>query len=290
MSSSVVCSRRNLLRNTTLAAALLPLAGLPTVTAAPAAAPVESPAWRGLKIGVATYTLRNLSIDDAIKAIRRVGLSYASIKDFHLPLKSTPDERRAVTQKFQAASVTPLSCGVITLQNNEPNIRAAFEYARDAGIPTIVCSPEPGSLPILDKMVKEFDIRLAIHNHGPGDKKWPLPTDVFDKVQQYDPRIGLCLDCGHTKRLNADPVEAIYKCRSRIYDVHIKDVSKADPTGDCIEAGRGVMNLKGILQALLEIKFPHLIGIEYEKDPDDVMPGLAQTVGYLQGLLAGLNA
>jgi sugar phosphate isomerase/epimerase len=268
-------------------AVALPLLADRGLAAEPAAAG-KAGGWAGLKLGVASYTLRKMPVDDAIKAIGRVGLSYVSIKDFHLPLKTTAEERRAVAAKFKAAGITPLSCGVITTQNNQASVRAAFEYARDAGIPTIVGSPDPASLPILDKMVKEFDIKLAIHNHGPGDTRWPLPADVFAKVEAFDPRIGLCIDCGHTLRLGADPAEAIVKFRSRVHDVHLKDISKAEPAGDCIEAGRGVMNLKAVLQALVQIKFAGLIGIEYEKDADDVMPGLAETVGYLHGLLAGM--
>src|SRR5688572_9581940 len=123
--------------------------------------------WHGLRAGVASYTLRKLPLEQAIRAIQRVGLNHVSIKDFHLPLNSTADQRREAARKFKEAGITPLSCGNITMQNDEANVRQAFEYARDAGIPTIVCSPHPDSMPILDRMVKEFDIKIAIHNHGP---------------------------------------------------------------------------------------------------------------------------
>ena len=147
-------------------------------------------------MGIASYSFLKMPLDVAIQNIRRVGVNFTSIKDAHLPLKSTAAQRQAVVNKFREAGITPLSCGVITLNDNEADIRGAFEYARDAGIPTIVCKPTRQSLPLLDKLVKEFDIKLAIHNHGPEDKVWPSPLDVWEAVQSNDPRIGLCIDVG----------------------------------------------------------------------------------------------
>lgn len=261
--------------------------------AADAAAPTTAPAddrWQGLKAGITTYTFKQRPLEPTIAAIRRVNLHYVSIKDFHLPLKSTADERKAVAEKFRGAGIEPLSCGVIALHNSEKSARQAFEYARDAGIPTIVCSPAADALPLLDKLVKEFDIRLAIHNHGPEDKTWPTPYQPFKAVQEYDPRIGLCIDVGHTARAKADPVEAILKCRDRLYDLHFKDIDSHDPHAKPIEVGRGVLDIHGMLQALLEIRYAHLMSFEYEKDlENDPLPGLAESVGYARGVLSGMK-
>lgn len=246
--------------------------------------------WHGFKVGVASYTLRKMPLDDAIKAIQRVGLQYVSIKDFHLPLKSTKEERQAVAQKFKAAGITPLSCGNITMQNDEANVRQAFEYARDTGIPTIVCSPDPNSMPILDRMVKEFDIKLAIHNHGPEDKKFPSPYDVWKAIEKYDRRIGFCIDVGHTARAKVDPAECILRFRERLYDLHFKDINSTEPDGQTVEIGRGVLNLSSVLQALMKIKFSYLVSFEYEKDADDPLPGLSESVGYTKALLAGMKS
>lgn len=268
-------------------AGLVAAAGLPLGTRrAAAAAPGDG--WRGLKAGVASYTLRKLPLDAAIEAIRRVGLSYVSIKDFHLPLTSTPEERRAVAAKFKAAGITPLSCGNVTMQNDEANVRQAFEYARDTGLPTIVCSPHPDSMPILDAMVREFDIKLAIHNHGPEDKRFPSPHDVWKAVEKYDRRIGFCIDVGHTARAKVDPAEAIRKYGDRLYDLHFKDIGSTAPDGKTVECGRGVLDLKSILQATLDVRYPHLFSFEYEKDENDPVPGLAESIGYTRGLLAGM--
>lgn len=253
-------------------------------TTTPAADP-----WHGFKVGVASYTLRKLPLDDAIKAIQRVGLQYVSIKDFHLPLDSTKEQRQTVAQKFKAAGITPLSCGNITMKNDEADVRRAFEYARDAGIPTIVCSPDPASMPLLDRMVKEFDIKLAIHNHGPEDKKFPSPYDVWKAVEKYDRRVGFCIDVGHTARAKVDPAEAITRFSERLYDLHFKDINSTEPNGTTIEIGRGVLNLAPVLRALMKIKYSYLVSFEYEKDADDPLPGLAESVGYTKALLAGMK-
>jgi inosose dehydratase len=277
--------RRELIKGAAVAA--LPLGGGSRSLAAADTGRSPDP-WRGFKAGVASYTLRKLPLDAAIAAIKRVGLHYVSIKDFHLPLTSSPEERKAVARRFLAAGITPLSCGNVTMQNDAADVRRAFEYARDTGLPTIVCSPHPDSMPILDAMVKEFDIRLAIHNHGPEDKRFPSPYDVWKAVERYDRRIGLCIDVGHTARAGVDPAEAIRRCRERLYDLHLKDIDSTAPDGNTVEAGRGVLDLGSILRSLREVAYPHLLSFEYEKDEDDPLPGLAETVGYTKGLLAGM--
>ena len=139
-------------------------------------------------------------------------------------------------------------------------------------------------------MVKEFDIRLAIHNHGPEDKGFfPSPYDVMRAVEQFDQRCGLCIDVGHTARAGVDPAESIIKCKDRLYDVHMKDISALGNRNTPIESGRGILDTKSILAALLEIGFQGHVGLEYEKDSKDPVPGLAESIGYTKGLLAGIN-
>jgi len=245
--------------------------------------------WKNLTIGIASYTFRKLTVEDTIKAIQRLSLHYVSIKDFHLALTSTTDERKAVVRKFTEAGITPLSCGNITMQNDEKDIQRAFEYARDCNIPTIVCSPHPASMAILDKMVKEYDIKLAIHNHGPEDERFPSPYDAYKAVQGFDKRIGLCIDVGHTARAKVNPAEAIIKCSDRLYDLHIKDIDTTEPKGATIEGGRGVLDLPAILYSLQKIKYNHLVSIEYEGWENDPLPSVAETLGYIKGLLVADN-
>jgi sugar phosphate isomerase/epimerase len=242
-------------------------------------------AAHNFQLGIASYTFRKFSLADTIKALQRLNLRYISIKDFHLSLNSTREERQAAAQQLKAAGITPLSCGNITMQNDEKDIRRAFDYAKDCGIPTIVCSPHPLSMPVLDRMVKEYDIKLAIHNHGPEDEHYPSPYDVMKVIDGFDKRIGLCIDVGHTARAGVNPSEAILKCKSRLYDLHLKDISSTAPNGATIEAGRGVLNLTGIIRSLQKIKYPYLVSIEFEGWENDPLPAVAETVGYTNALM-----
>ena len=285
-------SRRNLFKIGLSAIAAIPAARLISF-AAPAASGIEGgDPWLGLKIGVATYTVRDLPIEEAIKAVQRVGLKYVSIKNVknHIDVSHTTEERKQRAQMFRDAGLIPLSVGNVSMRTGEADIRKAFEYARDIGVPTIVCAPSQDAIPILDKMVKEYDIKLAIHNHGPEDKGFfPSPYDVWQAVEKYDKRIGLCIDVGHTARAGVDPAESIIKCRERLYDVHMKDISALGNRNTPIEGGRGILDSKAILAALLKIKYQGLIGFEYEKDSKDPVPGLAESVGYIKGILTGLK-
>jgi len=290
MDRSFALSRRGLIRSGLAAGTLAPLVGLANrVEAARPPAEGASDPWQGLKVGIATYTFSKLPLEAAIQAIRRVGVGYASIKDAHLSLKSNAEQRRAVAAKFKAAGITPLSCGVITLSDDEAEIRNAFEYARDAGLPTIVGKPTRKSLPVLDRMVKEFDIKFAIHNHGPEDKVWPSPYDAWEAIQPFDPRIGVCIDVGHTARAGVDPSEAIRKCSARLHDLHIKDIEAPSGRSRPVEVGRGILDVPGMLRALLEIKYAHHVGLEFEKDLNDPVPGSAESIGNIRGTLAGLR-
>ena len=283
-------SRRDFVRLGASALAISTLSGSSTrAELAPTLEDARDP-WLGLKLGIATYSFSKLKTDAAIEGIRRVDLHFCSIKDAHLSLKSTLDERKEVAKKFRDAGITPLSCGNISPGNDESNIRNVFEYARDAGIPTIVCSPTKASLPTLDRFVKEFDIKVAIHNHGPEDKVWPSPYDAWDAVQSFDSRMGLCIDVGHTARAGVDPVEAIRKCSTRLHDLHIKDIAAPSGSSKPVELGRGVLDLRGMLQALLDIKYANLVGLEFEKNLNDPIPGTAESIGYLKGVLSTMKA
>lgn len=290
MESMSPLSRRGFVGLAASAAVLAPMAGRPARAQGRPSdpGPAHDP-WRGLKIGVATYTYSRLPLETAIRDIRRVDVHYVSIKEAHLPLKSTAEQRKAVAAKFREAGLTPLSCGTVGMRGGESELRNAFEYARDASIPTIVCAPSRENLPALDRLVKEFDIKLAIHNHGPEDKIFPSPLDVWKAVEKLDERVGLCIDVGHTARAGVDPAEAIRTCAARLHDVHLKDLASREPRARVIEVGRGVLDIRGILQALREIGFRGHVGLEHEKDMNDPLPGVAESIGYIRGTLASMR-
>jgi sugar phosphate isomerase/epimerase len=243
----------------------------------------------GLKVGVASYSLRKFSLDKAIEMTRRLGVRYITLKDMHLPLASSTEQRREAAKKIADAGLILMGCGVISLTNDEGEIRRAFEYAKEAGMPTVVCMPERGALDAVEKIAKEFDIRAAIHNHGPGDKNFPSPADAWNAVKDRDGHLGLCIDVGHTARIGEDPAEAIRKYADRLYDLHIKDVTAAKPKGETTAMGRGVIDLVAVLKALVEIEFSHHVALEYETQPDDPLPGMAESFGYLRGVLAAMG-
>jgi inosose dehydratase len=288
MDSTPSLSRRGFVGLAASAAVLTPLGGHTARADAQSSGTAADP-WLGLKVGVASYSYNRLPLEAAIQGVRRVGVSYVSIKDAHLPLKSTAEQRKAVVRKFRDAGITPLSCGVVTMTDDESALRNAFEYARDAGIPTIVCKPTRESLSDLDKLVKEFDLRLAIHNHGPEDKVWPSPLDVWEAIQKHDERIGVCVDVGHTARCGVDPVRAIRTCAARLYDVHFKDLASKEGRSQPVEVGRGVLDVRGMLRALLDISYSHHVGLEYEKDLRDPIPGVAESIGYIRATLAAMR-
>jgi sugar phosphate isomerase/epimerase len=245
--------------------------------------------FRGLKMGLTSYTLRKFSLDQAIAMTQQTGLKYISLKDMHLPLTSTPAERREVRRKIEAAGLTLMGGGVIYINNKEDEVRAAFEYAKDAGMPTIVCSPDPAALDLLEKMAKQYQIRIAIHNHGPGDKRYPSPLDVLRLVKDRDPLLGLCIDVGHTVRLGEDAVEVIQRCGSRLYDFHMKDVTQATAKGAATEVGKGIIDIVGVLKTLLSLKFGYHLALEYETNADAPMPGMIESLAYIRGALASMD-
>jgi sugar phosphate isomerase/epimerase len=142
---------------------------------------------------------------------------------------------------------------------------------------------------LVETKVKETNIKLAIHNHGPGDEVYPTPEVVYNKIKSLDSRIGLCIDIGHVKRLGLDPVKNIHDYANRLYDVHLKDVDMSTAEGQSVELGRGVIDIPPVLKALKEINYAGVMALEFEKDAGDVLPGLSESVGYTRGALDALN-
>jgi len=239
------------------------------------------------ELGLASYTLRKFNLDDTLEMTKRVGLEYICFKSMHLPLDSTPAQIRAVLAKVKEAGLILYGGGVIYMRNQD-QVHQAFDYAKAAGMKVIVGVPMPELLPLVDKKVKEYDIKVAIHNHGPGDKVYPTPASAYEKIKDLDSRIGLCNDIGHTIRAGSDPAVSARKFADRLLDVHIKDVSKASKDGQGVEIGRGVIDIPKFLKMLIKIKYSGIVSFEYEKDADDPMAGLAESVGYVRGVLAAI--
>jgi sugar phosphate isomerase/epimerase len=253
---------------------------------APAKAGMRKPAAkRTFELGLASYTLRSFPLDETLAMTRRVGLNYICLKSFHLPLEAKPEEIAAAAAKVKAADIVLYGCGVVSM-GKPSEVDQAFDYAKAAGMKTIVAAPKPELLPLVEKKVRECGIQVAIHNHGPGDKTYPTPKSIYEKVCELDKRIGICMDIGHTLRFGADPVESARKYADRLLDVHMKDVSAAATAGQTVEVGRGVIDIPGFLRTLIEIQYRGIVSFEHEKDENDPLAGLAESVGYVRGVLA----
>jgi sugar phosphate isomerase/epimerase len=267
------------------------LSTLAAASAMPAAGLAASPGETDLKLGVATYSLREFSRRLSIKMMREMKISYVSIKEFHLGYRSTPEEIAKAVAEFQSAGITILSGGVIYMQkDDEAELRRMFEYSRLAKMPMMIIAPSHESMPKIEKLVREFDIKVAIHNHGPEDKHFPGAKDVLAVLKNMDPRVGLCIDVGHEARTGADVPSSIAQAGSRLFDVHIKDIVEASGKNRGAVVGQGVLPIAGIFKELLKMKYQGGVMLEYEIDGDNPGPGMQSSFSYMRGVLAGFTA
>jgi sugar phosphate isomerase/epimerase len=285
-SSSSPASRRGFLTIAgASAAASLASWGYPlarqTVDAAEDAAPGKK---RPIKLALASYTLRKFDLEATLEMTQRLGLKAICLKSFHLPMDASAEEIAAVVQKTKDAGIHLYGGGVIGMKNVE-QVDRAFEYAKAAGMIRIIAAPTPEMLPLINEKVQQYDIQVCIHNHGPGDKHFPTPELSYEKVQDLDARIGFCHDIGHTVRYGRDAVAETEKCGDRMLDFHLKDVTAATKAGHATPCGRGIIDLPAILRTLVKIGFSGYAAFEYEADPDDPMAGLAESVGYIRGVM-----
>jgi len=239
-------------------------------------------------LGIASYSFRAFSLDQVIEMTKRLGITRLTLKDIHLPLSSSDDEIRSVQGRIRSAALELSSCGVVYM-NNEEEVRRAFHYARVAELDMLVGVPDSSLLQKAEQMVKETGVALAIHNHGPTDERFPSPESAYRLIERMDERMGLCIDIGHTQRLGLDPAEQVERFYDRLLDVHIKDVTRSDKDGTTVEMGRGVVDIPKLLVTLRRLKYPRTLHIEFEKDEKDPLPGVAETVGYLRGVLAQME-
>lgn len=243
-----------------------------------------------LKLGVASYSMREFSLDKALEMAKTLGVKHMTFKDVHIPRTDPPDTTRALRAKIEAAGITIMGGGTITLPNDPVQIKKDFEYAKNAGFPLIFTAPDPAALNTIEEMAKTYDIKVAIHNHGPEDKHWPRPQDAYAAVKSRDKRLGLCIDVGHTLRTGTDPVQACREARDRLYDVHVKDLAVKTDKDSQVEVGRGVIDFPALLRTLIEIGYQGQVGLEYEIRARDPLPGMIESMAYMRGVLAALTA
>jgi inosose dehydratase len=276
-------TRRSLLKAATLSAACSAINPAEVVLAA--TAPSGDQQFRGLRVGVASYSLREFPLAEALQAIRRLGVSYLSLKEVHLPLSASPEQRRQARQQAEDLGLTITSCGVIYLKNDEAQMHQTFDYVRDLGASVAVVGASREVLPVLDKVIRSYDLKAAIHNHGPNDKLFPSPLQVYEAVKDLDRRIGLCMDIGHTFRMHEDLVDDVKKTRDRLYSMHFKDLDSDRVDAKDVPVGTGVLPIIPLMQELLHSGYKGEVQLEYEAEPKDPLVGMAESMGFMRGAL-----
>jgi sugar phosphate isomerase/epimerase len=243
-----------------------------------------------IKLGVASYSLRAFSRAEAIKMIQALRTPYVNIKSFHLPYESPPAELAAGRREFEAAGLQIVGGGNNTItEDTDEHVRMFFEYGKMCGMPLLVIAPKPEILSRIERFVKEYDIKVAIHNHGPEDKYFPAPGDALKLIKNLDARVGLCVDVGHTTRTGADVVQALAEAGARVLDLHMKDLKDLMVKESQCIVGEGAMPIPEIFAQLQKMKYTGYVNLEYEIDENDPLPGMKQSFAYLRGVLAGLG-
>jgi sugar phosphate isomerase/epimerase len=244
-----------------------------------------------VRLGLASYTFRNFSRAQMIGFMKQLNVFALNVKDVkdHLPIE--PQAEATALADYAAAGIKLHAAGAIYFAKDEDaDIRSKFEYCKRAGIAVIVAGdPAPETLPRIEKFVKEFDIRIAIHNHGPEDRLWHSPLDVLKAVKGMDPRIGCCIDVGHTVRAGTDVVQAIHEAGPRLFNLHMKDLTNFQSKESQVAVGDGIMPVRAMFEALIAMKYQGFVDLEYEVHPDDPMPGVISSFAYMRGVLAGMG-
>ena len=237
------------------------------------------------KIGMAGYTFVKFDLDKTLEIMQKLDVHYLCIKDFHLPFNSSAEEIAAFHAKLEEHGVTGYAAGPIYMKN-EQEVDNAFEYAKRVGVKMIVGVPSVELLPYVDRKVKEYDFKYAIHLHGPDIDIFPDADDVWNHVKDLDPRIGMCLDIGHDRRNGKDPVADLKKYHTRVHDIHIKDVTGASSAGYSVEIGRGILDIPAFVKALRKVGYPGVCSLEHERNMEDPFLGIAESIGYFRGVVA----
>jgi sugar phosphate isomerase/epimerase len=283
-------TRRNFVRAAAVSAGAVAFSKTLTGKAASFSASALPADTSPIRLGIASYTFRNFSRTQMIAFMKQLhvsGLNAKDVKD-HLPVD--PLQEQTALAEYSASSIIPHAAGVIYFDKDEDaDIRAKFEYCRRANIAVIVAGPSPETLPRVEKFAKQFDMRIAIHNHGPEDKLWPSPLDVLKAVKNMDPRLGCCIDVGHTVRAGTDVLQAIREVGPRLFNMHIKDLTDFHDKDSQVAVGEGRMPIREIFETLAAMKYQGIVDLEYEVHGDDPMPGVSASLAYMRGVLNGLS-
>ncbi len=236
------------------------------------------------KLGMAGYTFVKFDLETTLKTMQRCDVHYLCIKDFHLPIESSDEEIAAFHEKCASYGVTGYGVGPLYMRSKE-DIDKYFDYAERVGVKLIVGVPNYDLLPYVDQKVKEYGFTFAIHLHGPDQEIYQDADVVWEKTKDLDRRIGMCLDIGHDTRNGKDPVADLEKYHTRVFDMHLKDVTGDTKLGYSVEVGRGIIDFPALVRMLRKVNYTGVVSLEHERNMDDPFMGIAESIGYFRAML-----
>ncbi|AHG93149.1 Xylose isomerase domain-containing protein TIM barrel (plasmid) [Gemmatirosa kalamazoonensis] len=262
-----------------------------TASAAPDAPSAAAPGPTApVRLGVASYSLRKFPRAKAIEMTKALGVKWINLKSVHLDYDLPAADIDAARREIEAAGLTIVGGGTITFdKDTDDGVRRYFEYAKRAGMPVMVATGAPEVMPRVERFAKQYDIQVAIHNHGPEDKHFPSPYDVLKLVKNMDRRMGLCMDIGHSTRAGADIVQAAADAGPRLLDMHAKDLKDGTAKESQCIVGEGVLPIADLFRQLVKQRYAGVVNLEYEIDADDPLPGMQRSFAYMRGVLAGIT-
>ncbi len=274
-------SRRDFLKAGATAAAAVCTGTLPLGTAVAADDP-----YRGFKMGIQSYSLRGYKVNEALEHTKKLGLHYWEAYPEHIKVGSVPTYIAEQKALLAGADVKLVAFGVVGFNDNEAKAREYFDFAKAIGIESLSADPakNEATFKLLDKLVEEYGVNIAIHNHGPG-ASYDKIDDVVKWVKDHHPRIGACVDTGHYLRSKENPVEALERLKDRVFGVHLKDVKDAK-TFKIL--GEGDLDVPGCLKVLQKNKYKYCLALEYEENPQNPIHDLEICLQNVRAAMARL--
>lgn len=244
---------------------------------------IPSPKADTFHLGMAGFSFVKFDLQTTLETMKKLDLHYLCIKDFHLPLDSNEEQIADFHRKLAEYDVKGYGVGPIYMKS-ESEVDRAFAYARRVGVNLLVGVPNYELLDYVEKKVKEYDIRLAIHLHGPDMPIYPNAEDIWNNVKDRDARMGMCLDIGHNLRYGSDSLADYRKYYTRVYDMHLKDVTAPTKEGKRAEVGRGIIDIPLYIKLMRKYGYSGSVSLEHEKDMDNPFMGMAESIGYFRGV------
>ncbi len=252
----------------------------------------------GWRVGSQAYSFNKFSFFEAVDKVAQMGLKYIEAypgqklspeqPDVVFSHDMSPDLYPVVQAKLKEKGVKLVNYGVVGLSRDEAQCREVFDFAKAMGIETLCSEPPQSAFDLLDKLVEEYGINVALHNHPKKSRYWDYKS-VLKAVEGHSKRIGACADTGHWMRSDINPLEAIKALEGRIISFHFKDLNKYGKEGahDVIW-GTGEADVKALLAEVKRQGFQGVFSVEWEINWLNSVPDISQSVKYFNEVAAAL--